>query len=140
MPGAHGKRKSKKPNGAEDKGKGTLEFKEDGQMYACITKAAGDRRFVVRCDDGIERLSKLRGSMRRRDWVCINDIVLISTREYGDEKADILMKYSAHDVALLKRYNELDFLHAHDQVDDGGGDIIFDGDESGDDAHVIDGI
>jgi len=138
MPGAHGKRKSKTANGAEDKRKGTLEFKEDGQMYACITKAAGDRRFIVRCDDGIERLCKLRGSMRRRDWVCINDIVLISTREYGDEKADILMKYSAHDVALLKRYNELDFLHAHDQADDGDGDIVFG--NGSDDDNVIDGI
>jgi translation initiation factor 1A len=138
MPGAHGKRKSKTANGAEDKRKGTLEFKEDGQMYACVTKAAGDRRFIARCDDGIERLCKLRGSMRRRDWVCINDIVLISTREYGDEKADILMKYSAHDVALLKRYNELDFLHAHDQADDGADDIVFG--NGSDDDNVIDGI
>lgn len=138
MPGAHGKRKSKTANGAEDKRKGALEFKEDGQMYACITKAAGDRRFIARCDDGIERLCKLRGSMRRRDWVCINDIILIATREYGDEKADILMKYSAHDVALLKRYNELDFLHAHDQADDGADDIVFG--NGSDDENVIDGI
>jgi translation initiation factor 1A len=138
MPGAHGKRKSKTANGADDKKGGALEFKEDGQLYACITKAAGDRRFLVRCDDGIERLCKLRGSMRRRDWVCINDIVLISTRDYGDEKADILMKYSAHDVALLKRYNELDFLHAHDQADDGGGDVVFG--NGSDDENAIDGI
>ena len=137
MPGAHGKRKSKTANGTEDKRKGTLEFKEDGQMYACVTKAAGDRRFIARCDDGIERLCKLRGSMRRRDWVCLNDIILISTREYGDEKADVLMKYSANDVALLKRYSELDFLHAHDQADDGNGDIVFGG---SDDENVIDGI
>jgi translation initiation factor 1A len=137
MPGAHGKRKSKRANGAEEKTGGPLIFKEDCQAYATITKAAGDRRFVAMCDDGVERMCKLRGSMRRRDWVCIGDLVLVSTREYGDEKADVLLKYAASEVALLKRYGEIDFLEPCLRDEDGtGGDVAF-GESASDDERVI---
>jgi translation initiation factor 1A len=35
------------------------------------------------------------------------DIVLVGLREYQDEKADVIMKYTADEARVLKQYGEL---------------------------------
>jgi initiation factor 1A len=65
--------------------------KTDGQQYARITTILGDRRFKCFCDDGVERICKVRGVLcwgPRRQKMEIGDIVLISERSFGDEGAD----------------------------------------------------
>lgn len=135
MPGAHKKKRSKKPNAARvGAGGSTLAFKEDGQLYAVVTKAVGDRRFMTTCDDGVERMCKLRGSMRRSQWVCMGDVLLVSLRDFEDKadddtgaKADVLLKYSVHEVRLLKKYGELNFLDVAETVAPQGDDdgVVF---------------
>lgn len=134
MPGAHRKKKSKKPNAARLGGGAhdgrELIFKDDSQMYAIVQKAVGDRRFVVKCDDNKERVCKLRGSMKRSEWVCVNDILLLSSRgELNETKADVLLRYTPHDVKLLKKYGELDFLettsNAADALEDNEDFVCF---------------
>lgn len=105
MPGAHGKRRSKKPNAAPTIRE--LLFKEDGQAYAKITKTLGAGRFLGSCDDGVQRLCKLRGKMRRSEWVSVGDVVLVGLREFQDAKADLLCKYTDLEVRNLKKYDEL---------------------------------
>lgn len=65
--------------------------KTDGQQYARITTILGDRRFKCFCDDGEERICKVRGVLcwgPRRQKMEIGDIVLISERSFGGEGAD----------------------------------------------------
>ncbi|MFM7853488.1 MAG: hypothetical protein ACK55Z_08580 [bacterium] len=35
----------------------------------------------------------IRGRMRNRVWINAGDIILVSLREFGDEKADVIHKY-----------------------------------------------
>ena len=35
------------------------------------------------------------------------DVILLSLRDYQDEKADIILKYTADEARLLKSYGEL---------------------------------
>ena len=37
----------------------------------------------------------------------IGDIILLSLRDYQDEKGDVILKYSADEARLLKLYKEL---------------------------------
>lgn len=84
-----------------------LQFKEDGQEYAQITKKFGNGRFSLKCFDGKERMGILCGTMRRRVWVNDGDIILVSLRGFQDEKADIIMKYTDSEARNLKTYKEL---------------------------------
>lgn len=112
MPGAHNKRKSKKPNGNTEPKELVFAATDGTQAYAQVTKALGAGRFNVLCADGKERLCKLRGKMRRSEWVCNGDLVLVSLRSElnGDNKGDILLRYAPGQVSKLKSYGELDFL------------------------------
>ena len=86
-----------------------LVFKEDGQEYALVTKALGNKRFLVQCMDGKERLAITRGSMshRRKVWVNVGDYVLVGLRDYQDDKCDIMAKYASDEARTLKAYGEL---------------------------------
>ena len=89
-------------------------FKDDeSHKYAIALRALGDRRFRLLCDDGRECIGKLRGNMRRSQFVGPGTFVLVSERMEMDSKVDIFHKYPDTHVKMLRRYGELDDLHDH---------------------------
>lgn len=79
-----------------------LVFKTVGQEYAQIVKILGGEYVQCYCFDGVQRLCHIRGAMRKRVWLISGDIILIGLREYQDNKADVLLKYSPSEVRMLK--------------------------------------
>ena len=89
-------KKSKKA-GDEDNGKRFI-AKTKEQEYARVTKLLGNRRVLCFCNDGLDRVCKIRGGICRgsshKQLIEVGDIVLISTRSYladsDDEKKPAL--------------------------------------------------
>lgn len=104
-----GKRKGKKNQNKHSKRheKRELEYKDDGQEYAQVTKMLGNGRVDVLCIDGVKRLGIIRGAMRNKIWINLRDVVLVGLRDFQDNKCDILLKYTSDEVRNLKAYNEL---------------------------------
>jgi len=50
----------------------------------------------------IVMMGHIRGSMRKKVWVSTGDIVLVSLRDFQDEKCDINHKYNADESINLK--------------------------------------
>lgn len=87
--------------------KRVLEFKTDGQEYGYIIKLLGDSRAEVFCYDGKKRIGTIRGKLKKRCWIVNGDHVLVSLRDYQDDKCDIIFKYFSSEVRNLKIYNEI---------------------------------
>lgn len=116
--GKGGKGCKKMKSGNVDLSDRLLLFRENGQDYAVVKEVYGSGRYLcVCCDDKVERLGILRGSMRKRSVHRIGrgDVVLVGLRDYQDSKVDIMHLYISDEVRALVSYNEL----AHDalQVD-----------------------
>ena len=75
--------------------------KED-QEYAQIKKCKGNCRFDVLCFDGIERSAILCGTMRKRKFVKVDDIVLVSLRDFQDNVCDIIDSYDQSQARKLQ--------------------------------------
>lgn len=88
--------------------KRTLETKDcDGtQAYGIVTKLLGNGRMQVKLEDAGEATCKVRGSMRKREWVNLNDWVLVAFRDFGDSH-DIIRRYSPEEVHQLKYLGEI---------------------------------
>ena len=126
--GGKGHKKAKRTPANENK---KINFKEHGQEYGFILRKFGDCRFEVKCSDGETRIGHVRGKMRKRVWVNVNDLVLLSLRQdfTNDNKADIISKYSESDGRKLVRMGELNptFLQAGEEgdcINDNSEDII----------------
>jgi len=55
--------------------------------------------------------------MRKKQWVATGDIILIGLRDFQDEKADVIMKYSADEARKLKARGELPDTAVINQTD-----------------------
>lgn len=95
-----------------------LIFKDDGQEYGTVTKILGGRRMEVQCVDGEKRQCIIRGTMRNRVYIHINDLVLVSIRDFQDGTADILHKYTGDEVRSLVSYKEIpDTVRVKEETD-----------------------
>ena len=81
-------KKNKKGLGTNDKDGGNQRFtaKAEGQDYGRVTRLLGNRRVMCFCNDGLDRVCKIRGGICRgshnKQKIEIGDIVLISYRDY----------------------------------------------------------
>ncbi|KAJ2006128.1 Translation initiation factor 1A [Coemansia sp. RSA 2322] len=111
-----------------------LVFKEEGQEYALVTKMLGNGRVDVKCFDKVTRIAQIRGSMRKKVWIGVGDIILLSLRDFQDGMADVILKYNPDEARDLKTYGE---LPEDTKIEEGGegrsdeedNDIDFDIDE-----------
>jgi translation initiation factor 1A len=70
----------------------------------------------VRCLDGKTRICRIPGRLKRRLWVREGDIVIVQPWEYqGDEKGDIIDKYSRTQTNYIKKKGYLKQLEEVDE-------------------------
>lgn len=105
MPGGKRNRRFKKASANEEKRE--LVFKEEGQQYAVVLSMAGNNRVKAHCMDGKQRMCKIRGSMQKKVWIRVDDLILISLREFQDSKADVIFKYSEEEARALMKKGEI---------------------------------
>ncbi|KAK9716331.1 hypothetical protein RND81_06G226000 [Saponaria officinalis] len=129
--GKGGKNRKRGKNEADDE-KRELVFKEDGQEYAQVLRMLGNGRCEAQCIDNVKRLCHIRGKMHKKVWIAAGDIILVSLRDYQDEKADIILKYMSDEARLLKAYGE---LPDNVRLNEGIGDVVEDG-EDGDNDYI----
>ncbi|KAJ5887478.1 nucleic acid-binding protein [Penicillium taxi] len=138
--GGKNRRRGKNEN---DNEKRELVFKEDGQEYAQVVKMLGNGRLEALCFDGEKRLAHIRGKLRKKVWINQGDIILLSLRDYQDEKGDVIMKYTADEARSLKAYGELPEhakinetdTYGHEENED---NVEFDEDRDSEDEKEID--
>ncbi len=67
-------------------------------------KLLGFDRVLVRCQDGHERLCRIRGKMKRRFWVRERDVVLVSPWDFqSDKRGDVFWRYTRAQADWLRK-------------------------------------
>ncbi|PWN91923.1 nucleic acid-binding protein [Acaromyces ingoldii] len=82
----------------------------------------GNGRLEAQCFDGEKRLAHIRGKLRKKVWINQGDIILLSLRDFQDEKADVIQKYTADEARALQKYGELPETTKINETDAGEGD------------------
>jgi len=72
-------------------------------VLGIAVKMLGFDRFLVKCQDGNERLCRIRGKMKRRVWIREGDVVLVSPWDFqSDKRGDIIWRYKRNQTEWLK--------------------------------------
>ena len=95
----------KRANGASGVEIKDVTFATAGQTYAVVVKLLGDRRLLAKGANNEDLMCRIANCVRRR-WVNVNDIVLVSIREFQPGKGDVIEKYEAAQVRLLRKSGE----------------------------------
>jgi translation initiation factor 1A len=67
-------------------------------------KLLGYDRILVKCQDGKERLCRIRGKMKRRVWIREGDVVLVSPWDFqSDKRGDLFWRYTRAQAEMLRK-------------------------------------
>lgn len=67
-------------------------------------KLLGFDRVLVKCQDGNERLCRIRGKMKRRVWIREGDVVLVSPWDFqSDKRGDVIWRYRRSQADMLRK-------------------------------------
>ncbi len=76
----------------------------ENDVLGVVVKMLGYDRFLVKCQDGKERICRIRGKMKRRVWIRVDDVVLVSPWEFQyDTRGDIFWRYTRSQAELLRK-------------------------------------
>jgi translation initiation factor 1A len=72
-------------------------------ILGIVDKNYGFTRMGVMCQDGHKRMCRVRGKMKKRNWVREGDVVLISPWDFEyEQKGDIIFRYTANQAHWLR--------------------------------------
>ena len=81
-----------------------IKLPEQNDVLGVVKKMLGFDRVMVSCQDGHERLCRIRGKLKRRMWIRIGDIVLVSPWDFqSDTRGDIIWRYKRNQVEWLRK-------------------------------------
>ncbi len=121
MPNLKGGKNYKKSKHTPAAGTGRLVEAEADQMYGRVIKILGDRNMRVYCNDNASRICRVCGAMRKRVFVNLGDLVLVSIRDLSNvsekEKQEELMKVlKLKDKPMSQKEAERgDIIHKYQQ-------------------------
>lgn len=118
-------RRGKKSTGL-DETDSQVPFKNDQQEYAQVTKLLGNMMLLGRIlgDNNKEKICVIPGKFKKKIWIGKDDIILVSIRDFQEDKCDVVYKYSPNEARKLIKYGE---------IDDKEGIVVNDKDENIDD-------
>ena len=73
-----------------------------GEVLGVLEQRLGASRTRVRCFDGVTRICRIPGRLKRYLWVREGDILLIEPWKDSTNKGDIIFKYNLNQITWLK--------------------------------------
>lgn len=73
----------------------------EGEVICVVKKTLGGDHLSVRCLDGVERLARIPGRMKKKVWMREGDVILAAPWDIQSNKCDIVYKYANDEVRKL---------------------------------------
>ena len=80
-----------------------LPRKGNREMFGCSELMMGANHIHVRCFDGVTRLGRIKGKIKKKVWIREGDIPIVIPWNFQDEKCDIIYRYTGPQVEWLRR-------------------------------------
>lgn len=93
-----------------------IKLPREKQVLGLLEQRLGASRMRVKCLDGKTRICRIPGRLKRKLWVRERDILIIEPWEFsGDDKGDVLYKYSPTQASWLKNKGYLKKMEESDE-------------------------
>lgn len=101
-------KRKKKSRGDSDAPRRTRTPKRnEGEMFAIVKKMHGTNQIKAVCEDGLERMCRITGKMKKRVWMREGDLIIIMLWDFQPIKADIKWRYTGGQKNFLEKMGYL---------------------------------
>lgn len=98
---------STNPNAVNEGGTQTVRIrlpkKWNKEQFALAELMMGANHIRVQCKDGITRMGRIKGTMKKRTWIREGDTLIVTPWSFQDAKCDIIYRYLKPQTDWLKR-------------------------------------
>jgi translation initiation factor 1A len=91
----------------EEVGRLPLPRRNRGEIFGIASQLLGAARIRVICEDGVSRMGRITGKMKKKMWIREGDLLVLRPWGFQEGKADILFRYSRTQSQYLARRNLL---------------------------------
>ena len=82
--------------------------RKHGQLYAVVREMSGGSRMRAHCEDGLTRMIRIGGKLKRRMWCRVDDLIIVQPWVIQeDKKADLVYRYLPAQRNWMKRNNKI---------------------------------
>lgn len=65
----------------------------EGEVICVVTDVIGANYVKTICMDGVSRVCRIPGKLRKKVWINVKDVVLVAVWEFQNDKGDIVHRY-----------------------------------------------
>lgn len=80
-----------------------LPHRKELEIFGVITQLHGADKVGVMGEDGVQRICRIPGKLRKRVWLRENDVVIIKLWDFQKSKADVMWRFMGPQTERLKR-------------------------------------
>ncbi len=80
-----------------------LPQKRNREIFGIAELMMGANHIRVRCYDGVTRMGRIKGKIKKKVWIREGDILIVIPWNFQDEKCDIIYRYTGPQVEWLRR-------------------------------------
>jgi len=80
-----------------------LPNKRNREIFARAELMMGANHIRVKCFDGVTRLGRIKGKIKKKIWIREGDILIVIPWSFQDDKCDIIYRYTGPQVEWLRR-------------------------------------
>ncbi len=73
------------------------------EMFGIVMQLMGASQVKILCEDGVERICRITGKMRKRTWMRERDLVIIRLWDFQPSKADVVWRFIGVQTEHLKK-------------------------------------
>jgi len=80
-----------------------LPKKWNNEQFAIAELMLGANHIRVQCIDGISRMGRIKGKMKKRTWIREGDTLIVAPWSFQDSKCDIIYRYLKPQTEWLRK-------------------------------------
>lgn len=81
-----------------------IRIPKQGEVLGLAVQMLGAGRIRVECEDGLTRICRIPGKLRKRVWIKLGDLVMVEPwKVQPEERADIIWRYTSTQANWLRK-------------------------------------
>jgi len=90
-----------------------IKLPKEGEMFGVAEEIVGASHMRVMCQDGVMRMCRIIGKMKKKFWIRRGDVVIIRPWSFAtkDLKADLVWRFTPPQTQKLQKLGHLNWLN-----------------------------
>lgn len=81
--------------------------RDEGELFGIAIQLHGTNQIRVACEDGVERMCRIPGKLKKRVWIRERDVLIVRKWDFQPIKADIVWRFYGMQTERLKQMGVL---------------------------------